>query len=113
MKLGYVCVFEGVECKLSHKGQLGPEGQELRPSLCLVQVEEAGPPLGKLSIEAVELTWFDPMDKGRISMKDAFSFEPGSAWHSGSFNCHGESVRLCVLGISKRGWAGSYVGGQD
>lgn len=71
------------------------------------------PPLGKLSIEAVELTWFDPMDKGRISMKDAFSFEPGSAWHSGSFNCHGESVRLCVLGISKRGWAGSYVGGQD
>lgn len=49
----------------------------------MVQVEGAGCCLGKLKAEvidfwAVGLTWLDPTDKGGSSMKDAFSFQPGS-----------------------------------
>ena len=67
-----------------------------------IQVEEAGRRPGELKVEviafwAVGLTWLDLMDKGRCSMKDAFIFEPGSAWHSSAFNHHGESVRTCVV----------------
>lgn len=111
VKLGYVSLFEGVECKLKPQRSARSRGSRAKAFLMPGSGGGGSPPSpapgevecrGKV-IWTVELTWFDPMDKGGSSMKGAFRFEPGSAWHSRSFNCHGESVRRCVVTPVPRG----------